>query len=130
MSPSVSLVLLSVRKDWLLVNLLSRSASQVLYFKRENITSDCLTYGWFLWSVSCPLCRRYRDSQFVLRNPSDSSLVTNQFGLQALFLTTRYFYILPFTTRPPNKLRTNENYMSIRQLHEPCNGVQLIITTM
>ena len=52
MSPSVSLLVLSVREDWLIFNLLSRSASQVLYFKRENITSDCLTYGWFLWSAA------------------------------------------------------------------------------
>ena len=32
--------------------------------------------------------------------------------------------------RPPNKFPTNENYVSIRQLHEPCNDVQLIIATM
>ena len=35
--------------------------------------------------VSWPLCGRYQDSEFVLRNPSDSSLATNEFGRQALF---------------------------------------------
>ena len=28
--------------------------------------------------------------------------------------------------RPPNKLLTNENYVNIRQLNEPWDGVQLI----
>ena len=58
MSPSVSLVVLSVRKDWLLVNLLSRSASQVLYVKKRKHPISMLNIRLVL-VVSCSLCGRY-----------------------------------------------------------------------
>ena len=84
--------------------------------------------------VSCPLCRRYQDSEFALRSPSHQA--RNQIGLQALFscfnpwrleslrLTTRYFYKLPFTISwhtcfaQENGLTANSDYRIGSQIME------------
>ena len=59
-----------------------------------------------------------------------STVVTNITSTDSVTVSVCSVTVKGAFPRPPNKLPTNENYVSIRQLHEPCNGVQLIIATM
>ena len=141
MSPSLSLVVLSVREDWLLVNHPSSpQGAQVKGFMLKKNQKKKHRFSMFniqlVPVVRCPLCRRYQDSEVVLRNRSDFSLTTNQFGLRVLFscfnpwrleslhLTTRYFYMHPFTISwhtcfaQENGLTANSDYRIGSQIME------------
>ena len=85
-SPSLSLVVLSVREEWLLVSLLSRSASRVPYVK-ETKHRFSLTYGWFLWWAA-----RFTEGIRTLKSSWEKSLWP-QFNNKSIWTSSSLFLL-------------------------------------